>query len=92
MKRILKYPLPLAGELRLELPTWSIVVDVNAQRNHPHIWIMVDDERTEKETRTFLTLMTGQPTDRTVLDILGSVMIDNGNFVVHVLEVQNDHS
>ena len=81
MKVIWKYD--ISGE-RIQVPVWSKVLCVQLQNGMPQIWMLVDEDEKEFETRTFVIIGTGQHfyTD----DLNYICTYQQGIFVWHIFE------
>ena len=84
--QILKYELDRdITEQFIELGENAIVLSVRAQDNKPYIWALVHPNDPPKEHR-FIVLTTGEPTPHKGLPkcFLGTVIMDNGSYIIHV--------
>lgn len=92
MKRTFwKYELDLYGDQTLELPVGSRIATVQSQKGNLCIWALVDPDETETEERTIEIHTTGGMityTDEIHKRYIGTVQMDNGEFVAHVFEVR----
>lgn len=90
MKRILKYPINGTHVTTLDLPRGSNVIHIDVQGSRYIIWAEVDETQ-PIEKRRFVGLMTGQSVDLGMKHI-STLLVDNGNFVIHFYEITNDVS
>jgi len=91
MKTIYKYPLEnTSGKYAISMPSEAEILYINAQRNVPCIWAMVDTEK-PIETRQFRLYGTGHPVEENDLFHHGSFFMQEGRFVFHLFEVQVWH-
>ena len=86
-KVIHKYPLRV-GRNEVELPWGAKILSVANQRENIAMWAEVNDTH-EKVSRLFHVVLTGASAPAPARYI-GTVMLDGGNFVVHVYEDTND--
>jgi hypothetical protein len=86
MKTIHKYSLEISDTVALDLPKGAKVLSVQNQNNIPCLWALVDPAK-PKEKRHFRILGTGQPVGGTAGTFLGTVLLNNGHFVIHVFEL-----
>jgi hypothetical protein len=86
-KSIWKFPVPLAGKVRIEMPKDAKVLFAAVQHGQPQIWAEIDTEA-PKETRTFFSFGTGWelPIDKPLGRYVGSFIVDNGAIVQHCYE------
>jgi len=88
MKTIHKYHLPRTAEtVNVLMPQGARVLCVQAQYDHPCMWVFVDD-RQPLENRQFLTRLTG---GNCVLienprSYIGTAILEGGDHVVHVFD------
>lgn len=90
MLTIYKYPIPIEDHFTLELPEGAKILTVQAQRDIPQLWAMVDSE-TKKETRYFRLGRTGYPLDDDYLRVInhiGTFQIENGTLAFHLFEIK----
>ena len=91
MMKIFKYALPPFGKFSLEVPKDAIFLDFKAQNNMPVIWVYVDGEQKEKETRNFVCYATGEDIpygDRVNAIYLGTALFTNDTLVTHLFELE----
>lgn len=84
MKRIFKYQI-LPDRTIVDLPKGSKIISVANQRETLCFWALVDTNETEIEKVIFEVKMTGEIIDnfKNLLH-LGTVLMQNGDLVVHV--------
>jgi hypothetical protein len=86
MKSIYKYPLEINDNIALDLPKGAKVLSIGNQNNIPCLWALVDPAK-PKEKRRFRVLQTGQSVKGDIGTFIGTVLLNNGHFVIHVFEV-----
>ena len=88
--KIYKYILASTLEPRvtLKIPKGSAVMCVAKQYNNIVIWVRVVNLDAPKEERTFILALTGEdiPIDAFYY---GTILLDEGRYVIHVLEELN---
>lgn len=90
MTRIFKYELHGRGTTTVNIPKGARVLSVANQDEALMLWAAVTPSN-PTEPRTFLVALTGQEIAVTPsFPFLGTVLFDNGNFVVHVFEVTKE--
>jgi len=86
MKTIYKYPLRHVGSQELEMPQGAQILSCQAQQGVPCVWALVTTE-SPKVNRVFRVLLTGAHADPLLTAVhIGTVLLDEGNFVVHVFD------
>lgn len=85
MKVVHKYVMTNAREQTLKLPRWSTVLSVAEQNNNPVLYALVERDETDTEDHRFHVAVTGSTVPEN-LKFIGTVMLDNGGFVLHVFE------
>lgn len=83
MKRIFKYQLLVTHDQTIKLPKGARVLSVGAQGNKVFLWALVDDKE-EIESVPFTILGTGEVADVEHCTFLGTVMLYDGELVLHV--------
>lgn len=81
MKVIWKYD--ISGE-RIQVPVWSKVLCVQLQNGIPQIWMLVDEDEKEFETRTFVIIGTGQSFNNKDMNYISTYQ--EFTYVWHVFE------
>ena len=91
MFTLYKYPIPVEDEFALDLPIGAQILCVQAQREEPQIWAIVDPEQL-KQSRRFALLGTGHPIDAALADLgktsqyRGTFQLREGTLVFHLFE------
>lgn len=94
MRAIWKFPL-LESEWTVQMPKGTEILHVHSQGGGSMaldgglcVWASVDTEQAEREARTFLTVMTGQPFPDDGRKYIGTAHLDfnHGRLVAHVFE------
>jgi hypothetical protein len=87
-KAIYKYELPLTGETTINSPgTSSEVLSVRNQRNKLCVWILCTPGVSATTEHRFYTVMTGEShVPGYKAEFFGTVLLDEGDYVVHVFE------
>lgn len=76
----------LAGGIdKIEMPRGAQILCVQAQRDSPQLWALVDPNA-PKVTRVFRTYGTGWDFDATGLSYVGTFQLGGGSLVFHVFE------
>jgi len=88
MNQILKYEVKITDRFKISMPSGSVVLCVQVQRNIPQIWVMGDLNDTPEE-RSFVIRGTGQSFDylSNVERYVGTFQLDGGAFVGHLFEI-----
>lgn len=87
MKEIWKYTLRLQDKDELQVPAGSVILSVGNPKENLWVWILVNPNETEKETKKFRIYGTGHPVDESILGrFLGTVSFMDGNLIFHVFE------
>jgi hypothetical protein len=81
MKRIWKFPLKITDRQTITVPMFHKILTVQMQNGVPTVWVLVDPE-TEEIQVEFTIVGTGNPTDVSACDYVGSVQ--ERGFVWHV--------
>lgn len=84
IRKIWKYELGV-GVTELEIPMDARRLGVGNQQNRPVLWMLVNQEN-ELEKRKFRICMTGAEYDFEELGYIGTVLVDDGAYVLHVFE------
>lgn len=91
-KRIIKVSINVNATLQYSLPKGAKFLSCHLQRDEPCLWFLADYEDPrracplEYELRVFSTYMTGHRFLDKKREFLGTVLMSNGTFVVHVFE------
>lgn len=89
MQKIFKYQLANHGVRHIEMPIDAVILSVREQNNIACLWALVDTSK-QLENRVFDIYVTGE--EITVPEqkrFIGTVLLNNGDFVVHVFEIIN---
>jgi hypothetical protein len=91
MRTIWKYSVFIApGGFVHKIPKGARFLSVQVQdKDLPYMWFTVETDN-PREVREFLLVETGQniPQDTfTVSDYLGTILLDSGNYVLHLFEI-----
>lgn len=90
MRRILKYELKVHGDQIIEFGGVARILCVGVQHNKPFLWADVDEHFLSKEKKRIVMLNTGEeiPQEWThKTKYIGTVMLNNGNYVGHVHQI-----
>lgn len=88
MKTVWKYTLKIDDYDEFEMPVGSKILSVGEQDNKLVMWVEVNDDiRCKKEVRKFRLAGTGHIINEIYTHFIGSVLMMNGVFVVHVFEI-----
>jgi hypothetical protein len=91
-KRIIKVSLNVNATLQYSLPKGAKFLSCHPQRDEPCLWFLADYEdpgrvcSLEYELRVFSTYMTGHRFLAKRREFLGTVLMHDGTFVIHVFE------
>ena len=86
MKVIHKYGLASSGRWDMSLPKGAKVLAVASQRNEPQLWALIDPSK-DDECRQFMVVPTGRSFDAERVVYIGTIQLDDGQFVGHVFEL-----
>lgn len=87
MKTIHKYDLGRAeGQVDLELPSGAFVLTCDVQYDSIIVWIVVDTEVKTIQRIRFHKVYTGSKFDRIPGRFVGTTLLYDGTFVVHVFQ------
>jgi hypothetical protein len=89
LKCVYKYTIgepAITGVIAIDIPGNAKILSAHNQREQLHIWALVDPNAVFRQ-RIFHYFGTGiKFKNHDLLQFIGTVMFDNGNFVVHVFE------
>ena len=86
MKTIHKYSLVSVGDTRIYTHKDAQIISAHVQKGIPCVWALVDDEK-PKATRIIQVHLTGGNADRRTVGIpIGTILMDEGSFVIHVFD------
>lgn len=87
MRTVYKYPVPVADEVRIDMPFGAKVLHVEQQGEGVYIWALVDPSA-ERERRVFIVRGTGHPIDDDMpIEHVGTFLLQGGALVFHLFEV-----
>lgn len=89
MEKIFKYDVPINDKVAIDLPMGTKIIAVDSVRIQVFIWAIVEEDKSVFETRFFEVFATGQgmPLMHSgSREYLGTCLLDDGSFVVHVFE------
>jgi hypothetical protein len=87
MKSIYKFYLDHPEKNFIFVPIGSKILCVQNQKERAAIWFLVPDtDSVIKQERTFTIYVTGESRERMEGEYVGTIQMDNGNFVYHVFE------
>jgi len=75
-----------ASIMTIEMPKGAVPLSVHPQGTGFNIWAIVDPTK-EKEPRKFLAATTGGDFTETNANYIGTVVLDQGYFVLHIFEI-----
>lgn len=84
--RIWKHVMPMSGEFTLDLPQGTRLLTVQRQYNNPVMWVAADPT-VPRASRRFFAAMTGQDLPDDVINYVGTAVLMDGSYVVHILEL-----
>jgi hypothetical protein len=76
----------LATENIIRMPIGAEIIPVAQQHKQLVVWAIVDPKQTTVEPRIVKCVLTGQVTGLAGYVFLDTILLDNGNFVVHVFK------
>lgn len=76
----------IAAGIPTEMPVGAVVLSVKEQFGRVCLWAKVDTCATEKEVRHFEIITTGITRSMDGLVFIDTVLLDEGQYVVHVFE------
>jgi hypothetical protein len=84
---IFKFPLPITEDFHcLRLSPGAQVVHAGEQHGKLCLWVEVDADATNYESRTFALVGTGRLIPKNAKHHRGTVIMPGGNLVIHVYE------
>ncbi len=83
--KIWKYKVDKKADI--ELPVGAEVLSADTQDGEVYLWILLDDNAPRSVKRKFIVAMTGQEIAEHNLHFIGTVLLLEGTFVLHVFEV-----
>jgi hypothetical protein len=86
MKRIFKYPIPIADEFILPLTLFAEILTVQMQKSEPQMWVLIDPDEPKYE-RKFHLYGTGMTITNDSHVYLGSFQMLGGDLIYHLFEV-----
>lgn len=86
MRVVFKYEIPMRAEVAIEMPNNARVLHVEAQREVPCLWALVDTDNVLVE-RHFRVAGTGHPLAGALIYV-GSFFLYQGSLVFHVFEME----
>lgn len=90
MRTIWKYSVSITSEgLVHRIPKGAKFLSVQVQQGLPYMWFLLEDAAL-REDRKFFVLETGKELPRSLLGVseyLGTVLLENGNHVLHLFEI-----
>lgn len=86
MRKIFKYPIPIAGEFELSLPEGARPLSVQVQDDQPCLWALVDPAK-ETVQKRFRLAGTGHPIENAeTLSFIDTFQLGTAAKVFHVFE------
>jgi len=86
MKTIFKYQLVVEDSQTIKIPKGGDILSLQVQHGIPCLWILVDTEQKEKESRVFEMYGTGHIIHDYNKKYIGTFIIRKGLLVFHVFE------
>lgn len=90
MRVIYKYPIPIQDVVKNDIPVGGEILKFAMQKGQAFIWVLIDPDQKETETRHFLVIGTGHKiTDTEHCDgkYIDTVFINDGSLVFHLFEL-----
>ena len=84
---IYKYRIPGVGRVQRSMPKGAKCLCVNEQGGTTFVWALVDPAA-EPEIRTFLAVETGVPDVPPDSRYLGTALLEGGQYVLHIFELE----
>ena len=86
MKKIFKYPIPVADEFFLQLTLFAEILTVQMQKSEPMLWVLLNPDEPNWE-RKFNLYGTGMTISADAHNYIGSFQMLNGALIYHLFEV-----
>ena len=84
MRTIYKYTLSLDKEQTIELPANAQILTVQAQREFPQLWAIIDTDEERTEQITIIFHGTGNPIENEACSsYIGTIQLYGGRLVLH---------
>ena len=89
MLKVYKYTIPVEDYFSLDLPAGAKILTVQAQRDEPQIWALVDPEERTMVPHNFRVAGTGHDIKeyKDSLIYIGTFQLIEGNFIGHLFEI-----
>ena len=89
MLRIYKYTIPVEDYFSLNLPAGAKILTVQAQRDEPQIWALVDPKQQSMVSLNFRIAGTGHDIVETKddLEYIGTFQLAGGSFIGHLFRI-----
>ena len=88
---IYKYSFEIANVITFTLPFGAKILHLDVQCDIPHIWPLVDTDKTDIQIRNFKCFGTGHPiTNIDNLKYIGTIKQYNDAFIWHIFEAINE--
>jgi hypothetical protein len=86
---IYKYTIPVEDYFSLDLPAGAKILTVQAQRDEPQIWALVDSGQQSNVRHNFRVAGTGHniTEDGDGLNYIGTFQLFRGDFIGHLFEI-----
>ena len=88
MKTIWKFELTTTDEQVVTMPAGADILSAQVQHGTICLWALVDDSQSTSEQRRINIYGTGHAVGHAIGRFVGTVMLDDGNIVLHVFEVE----
>jgi hypothetical protein len=88
MKVVLQFEIPMSGLQEVNMPFGAQPLSVQEWDGGVKLWCLCDPEMTLTETRSFRLLRTGEESQENSLAFIGTVQVNDGEFVLHLFEVK----
>ena len=88
--KIFKYPIKTVDTQVVQIPKSAKILCVQTQFEKPCMWALVDEESTDKSTRTLAVHGTGHPIYGVEhKEYIGTYQLREGQLIFHVFEIVN---